>query len=115
MTNKTSNRITAVASAIAIGGAGYLIAHNDDADDDYVETAIVTSAPVSSSSNYNYNYDDEELTIENADYIGNANSKKFHHSWCDSVDDMNEYNKVPFETASEALENGYKSCKRCNP
>lgn len=50
-----------------------------------------------------------------ASYIGNRNSKKFHHSWCSSVSDMSSSNKVPFDSRSEAIDYGYKPCGRCNP
>jgi len=48
-------------------------------------------------------------------YIGNRNSKKFHHHWCSSVDQMNEGNKVCFQTRDQAIAEGYVPCKRCNP
>jgi len=50
-----------------------------------------------------------------AAYIGNANTKKFHYAWCDSVGDMNPENQVPFATREEAIAAGYVPCKRCNP
>ncbi len=48
-------------------------------------------------------------------YIGNRNSMKFHHYYCDSVKDMKEKNKVYFKTREEAIEAGYVPCKRCRP
>lgn len=48
-------------------------------------------------------------------YIGNANSKKFHKSSCSSVRDMKDYNKVGFDSRSEAIDAGYDPCKRCHP
>ncbi len=48
-------------------------------------------------------------------YIGNTNSRKFHHATCSSVDDTKDSNKVPFSTRQEAIDNGYVPCKRCNP
>lgn len=54
----------------------------------------------------------EETTYN---YIGNRNSKKFHHSWCSSVSDMKSSNQVPFSNRSEAINSGYKPCGRCNP
>ena len=50
-----------------------------------------------------------------ATYIGNRNSKKFHHSWCGSVSDMKASNRVSFDSRSEAIDCGYKPCGRCNP
>lgn len=48
-------------------------------------------------------------------YIGNRNSMKFHHYYCDSVKDMKDKNKVYFKTREEAIDEGYVPCKRCNP
>lgn len=48
-------------------------------------------------------------------YIGNANSRKFHKSSCSSVRDMRDYNKVGFDSRSEAINAGYEPCKRCHP
>jgi micrococcal nuclease len=48
-------------------------------------------------------------------YIGNRNSKKFHHHWCSSVDQMKESNKVCLQTRDQAIAEGYVPCKRCNP
>jgi competence protein ComEC len=46
-------------------------------------------------------------------YIGNVNSKVFHIITCNSLPDPK--NQVIFETMEEALEAGYRGCKRCNP
>lgn len=48
-------------------------------------------------------------------YIGNANTKKFHHSWCSSVKQMKDSNKVTFTNRDDAINAGYEPCKRCNP
>ena len=50
-----------------------------------------------------------------APYIGNRNTMKFHHSWCSSVKQMKESNKVGFNSRTEALNQGYVPCKNCNP
>ncbi|NLM18446.1 MAG: MBL fold metallo-hydrolase [Clostridiaceae bacterium] len=50
-----------------------------------------------------------------APYVGNANTGKFHHSYCSSLDQMNPNNKVPFFDRNIAIEQGYVPCKRCNP
>ena len=44
-----------------------------------------------------------------------TNSKKFHYSWCSSVSDIKEKNKVPFSSVQAAEEAGYEPCKKCNP
>lgn len=51
----------------------------------------------------------------NPNYIGNANSKKFHFADCSSVNKMNPNNRVNFNTRDEAIAAGYVPCKRCNP
>jgi len=48
-------------------------------------------------------------------YIGNKNSKKFHHYFCGSVGNMKEKNKVFFLSREDAIEAGYVPCKRCKP
>ena len=46
--------------------------------------------------------------------IGNRNSKKYHETWCSSVSDMKEKNKVNFDSAEAAKASGYKPCSRCH-
>jgi hypothetical protein len=53
--------------------------------------------------------------VEEASYIGNANSYKFHSLDCSSVDQMNESNKVFLESRQEAIDKGFEPCQRCNP
>lgn len=50
-------------------------------------------------------------------YIANSNPKSmiFHKADCSSVKDMAERNKVPMETREQAINGGYRPCKRCNP
>lgn len=57
----------------------------------------------------------ESKSISDYAYIGNANSKKFHKASCSSVRDMKDYNKVGFDSRSEAISAGYDPCKRCHP
>lgn len=48
-------------------------------------------------------------------YIGNKNTKVFHYASCSSVKRMSEANKICFSTREQAIAQGYKPCKRCNP
>jgi hypothetical protein len=48
-------------------------------------------------------------------FVGNANSKVFHLSICDSVSTMSEKNKRYFETIEQAESKGYRPCKNCSP
>jgi DNA-entry nuclease len=53
---------------------------------------------------------------EEANYIANTNTGKFHYPNCSSVDDMKEENKMLFNgTRDELISEGYVPCKRCNP
>ena len=49
-------------------------------------------------------------------YCINISSKKFHYSYCSSVNDMKDHNKKYSNEDREVLiEQGYVPCKRCNP
>ncbi|MBR6014062.1 MAG: hypothetical protein IK062_09830 [Selenomonadaceae bacterium] len=50
-----------------------------------------------------------------AGYVGNANSKIFHYSDCSFVGKMNSANKVIFSSRDEAVQSGYRPCKKCHP
>lgn len=51
-----------------------------------------------------------------AEYVLNANSKRFHIPSCSSVDQMSPKNREDVEDTRENLiANGYDPCKRCNP
>ena len=56
-----------------------------------------------------------EKAGSDAPYVGNVNSYKFHHSWCKSVSQMAEHNKVFFNTREEAVNAHFKPCQNCNP
>ncbi len=46
-------------------------------------------------------------------YVGNKNSKVFHRPDCPSARRLKS--KVYFDSREEAIEAGYRPCKRCNP
>ena len=50
-----------------------------------------------------------------ANYIGNSNSKIFHYSSCSSVNKMKSENKISFNSRDEAIQKGYRPCKKCSP
>ena len=50
---------------------------------------------------------------EEASYIGNLNSKKFHDPDCSGLPD--EDNRVYFRTRAAAVDAGYEPCGRCRP
>lgn len=57
--------------------------------------------------------------IENCEafeYIGNANTKKFHYPNCSAVSQMKEKNKVYLNCIrGEAIQDGFNPCGKCNP
>lgn len=81
---------------------------------------------VSDGKNITFNYEtstDNSTTVattietESIDttYIGNKNSHKYHRSTCDGAVNMNEKNKVYFNSKQDAENDGYTPCKNCNP
>lgn len=57
-----------------------------------------------------------ENMSEEAVFLLNMSTKKFHRPDCSSVEDMNEENKAAFSGSREELmEAGYSPCGRCNP
>lgn len=53
---------------------------------------------------------------EQAEYVMNMNTKKFHLPSCASVEDISPGNKANFTgSREELLAAGYEPCKRCNP
>lgn len=56
-----------------------------------------------------------DLRKSSEGYVGNLNSKKFHHSTCRYVVAMKEVNRFGFQTREEAVQAGYKPCGYCNP
>ena len=51
----------------------------------------------------------------NISYCGNKNTKKFHKSTCGALKNTKDENKIYFQTRDEFIQNGYNSCKLCNP
>ena len=85
------------------------------------KTVTITTAK---NKNVQTNPTEEEKTlsaqnIENCEafeYIGNANTKKFHYPNCSAVSQMKEKNKVYLNcTRGEALQDGFNPCGKCNP
>ncbi len=50
-----------------------------------------------------------------ANYVGNANSKKFHYADCSSAQKIKASNRVEFGSREDAIAAGYVPCKRCSP
>lgn len=71
----------------------------------------LTSKP----SEENLNGNNSSIKPENAQYIGNKNSKKFHISNCSYVKKMKSENAIYFDTSNDARSQGYSPCAKCNP
>ena len=53
---------------------------------------------------------------QEADYVLNTSSKKFHRPDCSSVDSMSEKNRKEYHgTREELIAQGYEPCGSCNP
>lgn len=50
-----------------------------------------------------------------ANYVGNANSKIFHYADCKWVGKMSFENQILFNSRDEAINSGYRPCKKCSP
>lgn len=49
-------------------------------------------------------------------YVCNTNTKKFHYPSCDSVNQMNESNRMNTNlTRDELIAQGYQPCGNCHP
>ena len=60
--------------------------------------------------------DDSPVASDEADYVLNTNSKKFHLPTCSSVTDMNPNNRENFSgSRDELISNGYSPCGSCKP
>lgn len=58
----------------------------------------------------------ENVSLEEADYVLNTSSHKFHRPDCSAVETMSEKNKEEYHgTREELIEEGYDPCGICNP
>lgn len=61
----------------------------------------------------------EESKTDNSEihnYVINKNTGKFHYSWCDSVNAMNNDNKEYYKgSRQELIDKGYSPCSNCKP
>lgn len=73
------------------------------------ESKQAESAPDVSTQSFSNN-------IQEATYILNTNTKKFHRLDCSSLSSMKEENKGTFTgNRDELMQQGYEACKSCNP
>ena len=86
-----------------------LLGASDLQNSQSVDEALFESAEVKLEA-------EESVAAEQADYVLNTNSGKFHYPDCPSVDLMNESNKAFYAGPREgAIEQGYVPCLNCNP
>lgn len=67
----------------------------------YSKPDTITPQPPSNNSSINY--------------IGNKNTHIFHYATCSSVQEMNPSNEIMFNSREEAISQGYRPCKKCDP
>ena len=75
----------------------------------------VASSHSSSSSSSQPTSAESTSSSDSANYVGNANTGKFHVASCNSVSKMAEGNKVFFSSRDDAVSQGYVPCNICNP
>lgn len=66
------------------------------------------------NDNEGSNSQDSDSYESHDSYVGNKNSKKLHYPSCAGVENMNDKNKVYFDSADDALNNGYTWCQSCH-
>ena len=74
-----------------------------------------SSGAVANSNNNKNSNAASSAPSSKSSYIGNRNTKKFHYSYCSSVNQMKDTNKVPISSREQAISQGYDPCGRCNP
>ena len=57
----------------------------------------------------------EKLAAENVRFIGSRTTHVFCFPTCGYARRIHEENRVPFHGADDALESGYRPCRRCQP
>jgi micrococcal nuclease len=55
------------------------------------------------------------IIMEEAYYVGNISSMRFHRPNCESVAKMSENNKIIFTHPQDAYYEGYSACRNCKP
>lgn len=85
-----------------------------------VNSSHGSSGSLSSTSHSNSRSSDSSSSFSSSsssssNYVGNANTKKFHSPSCSQGNRIKDSNKVYFSSRDEAISNGYVPCKICNP
>ncbi|MBR3511468.1 MAG: DNA/RNA non-specific endonuclease [Clostridia bacterium] len=98
---------TAIASSIAMDNSK----NSSETSSSKSISEQTTTTPTTSATK-------EQTTSTNneATYVLNKNTKKFHYSWCSSVNSMKEKNKEYSNSSRDSLiSRGYQPCKKCSP
>jgi endonuclease YncB( thermonuclease family) len=74
-----------------------------------------THVPDSYTTYSNTHSDSHSSSSSSGSYIGNSNTGKFHESDCRWGQKTAEHNRVYFNNRNDAVSQGYKPCKVCNP
>lgn len=86
---------------------GYSAGYEDGYDQGYsdgkkTKTRGASSSAVPEQPEYNY--------------VINKNTKKFHYTWCSSVNDIKSSNRWNYSgMRDDIIDMGYSPCKKCNP
>jgi endonuclease YncB( thermonuclease family) len=74
-----------------------------------------TYTPDSYTTYSNTHSDESSGHSDSGSYIANTNTGKFHESSCKWGQKTAEHNRVYLNSRSDAISQGYKPCKVCNP
>lgn len=100
-----------------VTGENYLI-ESEPIEHDYITIDIGNNSDLDvASDTVNRTIIDVNSESEpSCNYIVNTNTKKFHYTYCSSVSDMKEKNKLEYTgQRDELIEQGYTPCGRCKP
>jgi micrococcal nuclease len=61
-------------------------------------------------------WEEDSFIEESANYyIGNMRTKVFHRPTCEWAQKISKYNRIEFKTKTEAILQGFRACRVCNP
>lgn len=77
------------------------------------DSQIKNKAATDDKSEEAIDKDDNEGEVEQGDYVASKNGSKYYLTSCSGANRIKEENKVWFDTAKEAEEEGYGPAKNC--
>lgn len=75
--------------------------------------AILSAEPPASNSAVTLADEEQNEDVQEHEYIGNINSKKFHYPSCYVL--PAEKNRIYFNSRNKAIQEGYTPCGNCLP